>query len=151
MQITTNIAEVTAKLMGQFEEIKNPEYVSRAVATALMPQIRERIHERGENSKGQQIGTYSNSYLRLRQRKYNRTADTDVIASLTRILENGYVVGPYQDAYAIENLGNKIPNDTKTKTDYLEEKYGKIWELTESERNDANLAAAHEAQLILDK
>jgi len=147
MQITTNIAEVTAKLMGQFEEIKNPEFVSRAVATALMPQIRERIHERGENSKGQQIGTYSNSYLRLRQRKYNRTADTDVIASLSRQLENSYVLGPDGEAYSM-SVATQLSVDKIT---WLEEKYGKIWELTESERNDANLVAAHEAQLILDK
>ena len=150
--ITSNISFVIGSMLSKFAEIENPEYVSRAVATALMPEIRERIHERGENSNGQQIGTYSNSYLRMRQRKpYNRTADPEVIASLTRMLELGYVLAPQQKSYTIENLGNKIPNDTKTKTDYLEERFGPIWQLTERERLAALEVASIEAQLILDK
>jgi hypothetical protein len=149
--ITSNISFVIGSMLSKFADIENPEYVSRAVATALMPEIRERIHERGENSNGQQIGTYSNSYLRLRERKYNRTSDRDVVASLTRQLENSYVLAPQQKSYTIENLGNKIPNDTKTKTDYLEERFGPIWQLTERERLAALEVASIEAQLILDK
>jgi hypothetical protein len=146
--ITSNISFVIGSMLNKFAEIENPEYVSRAVATALMPEIRERIHERGENSNGQQIGTYSNSYLRMRQRKpYNRTADPEVVASLTRQLENSYVLAPQQKSYTI-GVATPLSVD---KIKWLEEKYGSIWQLTERERLAALEVAAIEAQLILDK
>ena len=145
--ITSNISFVIGSMLSKFAEIENPEYVSRAVATALMPEIRERIHERGENSNGQQIGTYSNSYLRLRERKYNRTSDPDVVASLTRQLENSYVLAPQQKSYTI-GVATPLSVD---KIKWLEEKYGTIWQLTERERLAALEVASIEAQLILDK
>lgn len=145
--ITSNISFVIGSMLSKFADIENPEYVSRAVATALMPEIRERIHERGENSNGQQIGTYSNSYLRLRERKYNRTSDRDVVASLTRQLENSYVLAPQQKSYTI-GVATPLSVD---KIKWLEEKYGPIWQLTERERLAALEVASIEAQLILDK
>jgi len=196
--ITSNISFVIGSMLSKFAEIENPEYVSRAVATALMPEIRERIHERGENSKGQQIGTYSNSYLRMRQGiyknselykkgknkgeiknagkytdktitlnkqtgvftgeekvgtnriNYNRTSDPKVIASLTRQLENSYVIAPQQKSYTI---GVATPLSAE-KIKWVEETYkdgGPIWQLTERERLAALEVASIEAQLILDK
>ena len=149
MEITSNLTSVIGDLLGKFSELGNPDTVTRAVATAMMPTIRKRIHVEGKNSNGSQIGVYSNSYLKLRQKKYNRTADTDVIASLTRQLEGGYVLGATKDGYTIDNLGNKIENDAKTKTEYLEDRYGKIWDLTEAELQEVLLIANEETKKIM--
>jgi len=84
MEITSNLTSVIGDILGKFALLGNPEYVSRAVATAVMPEMRKRIHVDGKNSKDSQIGVYSNSYLKLRQKKYNKTSDNKVIASLTK-------------------------------------------------------------------
>jgi hypothetical protein len=148
MEITSNLTSVIGDILGKFALLGNPDTITRAVATAMMPTIRKRIHVEGKNSSGGQIGVYSNAYLRLREKKYKRF-ETDVIASLTRQLEGGYVLGATKDGYTIDNLGNKIDNDNKTKTEYLEDKYGKIWDLTEKELQDVLLIANEETKLIM--
>ena len=74
----------------------------------------------GVAADGSQIGTYSEGYMKTRtgagfkssrvargERKgqkrklYNRTADTKVIASLTREMENDYAVIPLTNGYAV--------------------------------------------------
>ncbi len=137
MEITSNIPFVIGNVLAKFRELDNPETVSRSAAVAVMPELRHRIHVEGKKSDGSAIGTYNNNYLRIRQKYYNRTADPDVIASLTRQLENGYVLKATENGYTI---GNASPhNDEKIK--YLEEKYGTIWQLTEREREVAQIAA----------
>lgn len=149
MEITSNLTSVIGDLLGKFSELGNPDTVTRAIATAMMPTIRKRIHVEGKNSNGGTIGEYtSNAYLRLRAKKYNRF-ETSVIASLTRQLEGGYVLGATKDGYTIDNLGNKIENDAKTKTEYLEDRYGKIWDLTEAELQEVLLIANEETKKIM--
>lgn len=135
-------------MLAKFRELDNPETVSRAAALAVLPELHERIHVRGENSKGSKIGTYSNSYMKVRER-FNRTADKDVIASLTRQLENNYTLKATEKGYTIDNLGAKIEGDSKTKIDYLQEKYGDIWQLTEHEYEITRIAAEATSQAIL--
>lgn len=148
MQITDNIPFVIGTMLAKFRELNNPETISRAAALAVLPELRERIHVKGENSKGTKIGTYSNSYMQVRER-YNRTADKDVVASLTRQLENNYTLKATENGYTIDNLGNTIEGDSKTKTDYLTEKYGDIWQLTEHEIEITRIAAEATSQAIL--
>lgn len=148
MQITDNIPFVIGTIFAKFDQLSNPETVARAAALAVMPELRHRIHVEGKKSDGSKIGTYSNNYLKLRQRApYNRTANSEVIASLTRQLENGYVLTATEKGYTI---GNASPyNDEKIK--HLEEKYGTIWQLTEREREIALLTANEEAKLLFAK
>jgi len=108
---------------------------------AVLPELRERIHVRGENSKGSKIGTYSNSYMKVRER-YNRTSDKDVVASLTRELENGYTLKATDKGYTI---GNQSPNNDE-KIGHLTEKYGDIWLLTEAELDITRIVAEATAQ-----
>lgn len=144
MQITDNIPFVIGTMLAKFRELNNPETISRAAALAVLPELRERIHVKGENSKGSKIGTYSNSYMKVRER-YNRTADKDVVASLTRELENGYTLKATENGYTI---GNTSPsNDEKIK--HLTEKYGDIWQLTEHEYEITRIAAEATSQAIL--
>lgn len=147
MTITDNIPFVIGNILAKFRELDNPETVSRAAALALMPELRHRIHVEGKKTDGSAIGTYSNSYLKLRQSKYNRTSDSTVIASLTRQLENGYILKATENAYTI---GNASPyNDEKIQ--HLEEKYGAIWQLTEKERELTQIVANETTLLIMNK
>lgn len=147
MTITDNIPFVIGNILAKFRELDNPETVSRAAALALMPELRHRIHVEGKKTDGSAIGTYSNSYLKLRQSKYNRTSDSTVIASLTRQLENGYILKATENAYTI---GNASPyNDEKIQ--HIEEKYGAIWQLTEKERELTQIVANETTLLIMNK
>jgi phage gpG-like protein len=101
MTIKSNIKVVTGRIKQQLETLKNKEYLLRPVAIEVIPMMTERIHQKGEASDGGQIGTYSNSYLRLRQGKYKRDASSKVIVSLTRQLENDWSVIATQNGYGI--------------------------------------------------
>jgi hypothetical protein len=146
MEITSNIPFVVGNILAKFRELDNPETVSRAAAVAVLPEFRNRIHVEGKKSDGSAIGTYSNSYLKLRQRPpYNRTSDPDVIASLTRQLENGYVLKATENGYTI---GNASPyNDEKVK--HLENQYGEIFQLTQGERELTQLVAQNTAIALM--
>jgi hypothetical protein len=146
MEITSNIPFVVGNILAKFRDLDNPETVSRAAAVAVLPEFRNRIHVEGKKSDGSAIGTYSNSYLKLRQRPpYNRTSDPDVIASLTRQLENGYVLKATENGYTI---GNASPyNDEKVK--HLENQYGEIFQLTQGEKELTQLVAQNTAIALM--
>ena len=146
MEITSNIPFVVGNILAKFSELGNPETISRAAAVAVLPEFRNRIHVEGKKTDGSAIGTYSNSYLKLRQKPpYNRTSDPDVIASLTRQLENGYVLKATENAYTI---GNASPyNDEKIK--HLTEQYGEIFLLTERELEITQLVAQNTAIALM--
>jgi hypothetical protein len=135
MQITSNIPFVIGTILSKFRELDNPETISRAAALAVLPELRNRIHVEGLDSKGAKIGTYSNSYMKVRER-YNRTADKNVVASLTRELENGYTIG------------NTSPSNDE-KITHLEEKYGDIWLLTEKEQDITRIVAEETAIALI--
>lgn len=101
IQIRTNIKLVSGRIKQSLEQLKNKEYVLRPVATEVITLMTERIHQKGEASDNTQIGTYSNSYLKLRQKRYKRDASNKVIVSLTRQLENNWAVIATQNGYGI--------------------------------------------------
>jgi hypothetical protein len=101
MTIKSNIKVVTGRIKQQLETLKNKEYLLRPVAIEVIPMMTERIHQKGEASDGGQIGTYNNSYLKLRQKKYKRDASNTVIVSLTRKLEQDWAVIATQNGYGI--------------------------------------------------
>jgi hypothetical protein len=145
VDITSNILDVIVDLGIKFKELASPESVSRASAMAVMPELRERIHVSGEASDGSKIGEYSNAYLKLRQSKYNRTSDKAVIASLTRQLENSYVLSADEKGYSI---GVATPL-SEEKIQWLTDKYGLIWQLTDNEKQIAFNAAIETTNKIL--
>jgi hypothetical protein len=149
MTITDNIPFVIGNILAKFRKLDNPETVSRAAALAVLPELHYRIHTSGKKTDGSKIGTYSNSYLKIRQSQYNRTADSNVIASLTRQLEGAYTLKATEKGYTIDNLGNTIENDSKTKTEYLTEKYGEIWALSERELEMTQIVAQETALVIM--
>jgi hypothetical protein len=146
MTLTSNIKSVISDVIANIGQLDNPETVSRAAAAAVLPELRERIHERGERPDGSKIGTYSNSYLRLRAREGKGT-DANVIISFTRALQNGYTLAATDDGYTIAN----ISPDGDMKVGYMIEKYGEIWKLSETEQNMALIAANETAKQLLAK
>jgi len=141
MRIQSNIGQVSKAIAERLKILKDPEYLLRPVALGLIDKMTYRIHNEGKASDGGEIGTYSNSYLKQRQRKpYNRTGDTKIIVSLTRQLENdwsviaipkGYGVG-FKNAFNLDkarwvegNKGKKIfsltQDEEKYAAEYLDE------------------------------
>lgn len=100
LTVKTNLSEVLTSLDQSLKAIMNPNYLLRPVAIEVLPMMTERIHKGGKASDGTQIGTYSNSYLRERE-KNKRGKDTKVIVSLTRQLENNWSVLETSNGYGI--------------------------------------------------
>jgi hypothetical protein len=99
--VKSNIKLVSGRIKQQLEQLKNKEYLLRPVAIEVIPLMTERIHQKGEASDDSQIGTYSSGYLKLRQKKYKRDSSSKVIVSLTRKLEQDWVVIATQNGYGI--------------------------------------------------
>lgn len=100
LTITTNLQEVLTNLGQNFQTIFDKNYLLRPVAIELIPMITERIHVGGKGSNDTAIGTYSNAYLAYRKRN-RRGADTKVIVSMTRQLENDWSVLETPKGYGI--------------------------------------------------
>ena len=96
-----------------------------------LSQMTERIHEKGEAADGSGIGTYTNNYLKLRQKKpYNRTEDSKIIVSLTRRLENDWGVietdkGNWAIAFLNRQKGTKTDITSGDKMKFVEDSSGK--------------------------
>lgn len=133
------------------------DMMSREMAFTIAGEMRTRIHEQGKDSSGSEIGSYSPQYMRVRtdklppqftrgakkgqtRPKFNRTANTKVVASLTRQMENDMTAGPIKttDGYGI---GFRNP-DNYDKSQFVENTYGKkIFSLTQEEKQKAKAIA----------
>lgn len=132
--VKSNIKIVGGRIKQQLEKLKNKDYLLRPVAIEVIPMMTERIHQKGQASDGNQIGTYNNSYLKLRQKKYKRDASTKIIVSLTRQLENNWSVIATQNGYGIGFIN---PFNLQ-KARWVEGKKGKIiFSLSNSEQEYA--------------
>ena len=100
IKIISNLSEVTDRIREKISVLKNPEYLLRPVCFDLVDLMTQRIHIDGRAVDGP-IGTYNSVYLKERQRKYQRSADTKVIVSLTRQLENDWAVIAVPNGYGI--------------------------------------------------
>lgn len=147
ISINSNGKEFFDAIKADFSKLASKEETDkllRTIASTLTGVMRDRVHVQGKDANEQQIGTYSPEYMKVRtnnfkspkivrginkgqaRKKYNRTADTKVILSLTRQMENdmsiceknpikttyGYAIG-YQNELNFEKLT------------HLEEKYNK--------------------------
>lgn len=149
-------------------KISDADYTSLLIgcANSALGNIKQRVFIDGIDSNDSQIGTYSESYMKVRtgnypetrtksgdyrkaktkdgqagvftkgrnkgqpRPRYNRTADTKVVGSLTREMENDMkVIADGDDVFI--GFSNEHNYD---KSQWLEETYNKdIWNLTESE------------------
>jgi hypothetical protein len=128
--IKIDVSKIKNDITAKFNQLADKEYLLRPVAFDVIKLMTERIHERGEASDGSQIGTYSPSYLKLREKKYNRSSDKKIIVSLTRQLENDWSVIATQRGYGIGFLNSF----NREKAGFVEEQKGKrIFKLSADE------------------
>jgi hypothetical protein len=133
--ITTTIdVSAIADLGKRFVTASQADTLLRLVALGMQERTFTRIHDRGEKADNSPIGEYSDSYMKLRQsKKYNRDASRKIILSLTRQMEGDYkVIALSENAYAL-GFDNQFNAD---KADWAEERFGKIYALTEQELDD---------------
>lgn len=135
LAVKLDFSKFTQDLEQRINKLKDKDYLLRPVATELIPLMTRRIHQNGVASDGAQIGTYSSSYLKLRQDKYNRSGDTKVIVALTSQLENDWAVIATDSGYAV---GFNNPFNLQ-KARWVEEIKGKaIFSLTTEEQQFVN-------------
>jgi hypothetical protein len=133
--IKTNIGEVTEAIKEKLAKLGDKEYIPRTLSFDLIDRMTKRIHIDGMAADESQIGTYNKDYLSLRRRKYNRTADSKIIVSLTRQLENDWNVIATDQGYGIGFL-NPFNFD---KARWVEAQKGKkIFFLSPSEQQYVN-------------
>lgn len=181
------MSQTPQELLAKINALQdNPDQILRQVALAVLPELRHRVHVEGKDASGNQIGTYSPEYMKLRtgnygnsgkvsrgpnkgklkdagkftkglniktfgtiiedtpkkglvRPQYHRDADTKVILSLTRQMENDLSVVETPTGYGIGYL-----NDFNyQKAIWCEETYKKpiLTELTTDELAYAENAA----------
>lgn len=141
--VSSNIGAVAANLTAKLKEFQGSikDKVLRTVATTELADVKVRIHQEGKKADDSQIGEYTNSYLKLRQRKpYNRTESPTIIFSLTRKMENEFVVIPTNIGYGLgwlDSGGGEGKNSVSNfdKSQFLEERFGEVYKLTEKEKS----------------
>lgn len=85
----------------QFASTEGQGDMLRAVTLSMIPVVHDRIHVRGEDANGGQIGTYSPSYLKYTRPKNNRSNDPKVILSLTRQMESDFSAVAESNKYGL--------------------------------------------------
>lgn len=91
MELQTNMPVVlnTVNMKLSALDIKR---MTNIQATTLMAVMRDRIHVQGRDSNGAPIGVYTPKYIKYSRKKAGRGTDSKVILSLTRQMENGYIL-----------------------------------------------------------
>ncbi|MEX6689225.1 hypothetical protein QTN47_17075 [Danxiaibacter flavus] len=69
---TSNVSEVLNAQLSKIDALQLDK-VARAMAAAVLPEMKKRIHVEGKDSNGNQIGTYSNAYLRIREGNFKNS------------------------------------------------------------------------------
>lgn len=137
MELQTNMPMVlnTVNMKLSALDIKR---MTNIQATTLMAVMRDRIHVQGRDSNGVPIGTYSPRYIKYTRRKAGRGTDNKVILSLTRQMENGYILVELPNGTGI---GFSTHEDLQ-KAGWCEETYKKpIFKPTAEEKEMVNQIA----------
>lgn len=140
-------------ISGWLQDMTNPEIFLRPVAVELAGLMHNRIHNEGKASDGSQIGTYKNSYLKIRERYHHPAADTQVILVLTRKLSNSWGVAPTEKGgYGVGFVDEEGSPSSLLKVQYAEKHFGKIiLDMTENEEAYTLKRMEQIAQELIDK
>lgn len=139
IQVTSNMSKVFNTAIERLEGVDTVK-MCKEQATTILALVKNRVHIQGQDSNGSQIGTYSTEYLKIRtgtskgKPNYNRGSDPKVILSLTRQMENDFIIKPIENGYGIG-----YSNVTNFRKSYWAElKYAKkIFSLTAKEHKVA--------------
>jgi len=143
----SGISNTVVKLTSQMNRIKSINPLLLKIALMLEQSNRERVHEKGENKDGSQIGSYSAATKKIKSKRRTvkgrgvapaRSNVSKVILSDTRTLENSYEVAPTQNGYDVGFNNNKGAEPPPSElVGYLEEKFGKnIWGVSKDDKKE---------------
>lgn len=164
------ISSLKQRMKDSGGNAQGQDKITRAAASTLYADMKRRIHNEGKDSSDEQIGTYSESYLKYRQygfkgkkyvrgknkgqdrgeknKKPNRTSDPKVIISLTKQMENNMNIFPIPNGYGIGYSND----DDFAKVDYVETTYKKeIFSATDNELKEVQKAAEAYIRTVLKK
>lgn len=146
---SSNFDEVIGDLVGKLDsinELNGPgrDKMLRAVASDTITQLHERIHVKGQKSDGTEFGEYSNAYLK--RREANNLTGKKIILRFEGQLEKLTIVGTDNGQYSI----GWLQQFNKDKADWMEERYGPIYDLTIKEKEHAKLVAEDVINQILE-
>ncbi len=144
--IKSNIGQVTQEIKEKLLKLADKENLPRILAFDTIDLMTNRIHQEGKAANESQIGTYNKSYLKLRERKYNRSSDTKIIVSLTRQLENDWSVIATGRGYGVGFLN---PFNLQKARWVEENKNVQIFSLSKSEENKLSEIIAENVSNVL--
>lgn len=137
--ITTEVNVSGLKeLAGRMLTLQEADSLLREISTTMLAITRERIHEAGLNANGSSIGEYSDRYLKLRESN-NLGSDRQVKLFFTGQMQNDYSVVDISDTEYGLGFQNQLNAD---KADWAEDKFGKIYALTDSELDQVRAIVA---------
>jgi hypothetical protein len=140
--ITTTVDVSGLKeLAGKMLSLQEADSLLREISTSMLAETKERIHESGLNADGRPIGSYSDGYLKLRE-KNKLGSDRKVILRFNADMENNYGIVPISDTEY--GLGFTNPTEGQ-KADWVENTYrknGKIYALTDGELDQVKAIVA---------
>lgn len=146
--------KAVSDLIGKLSAIQQGK-VTKIVASSMAGVVRTRIHEKGLDASGNAFGDYSEDYQRTRK-KNNRTG-SKIILALTGELERDFGLSQEDPIKTTGGWGIGLVNDTSRDdgdknsdlVNYLEDKYGDIWSLTDKEKAMAiKIAKAETIKLL---
>lgn len=73
LTVKTNISRAFGSLAIQLMSIADKAELTKEVAVNLLPEVKVRIHQEGQTATGDEIGTYTNEYLKLRTGNYGNS------------------------------------------------------------------------------
>jgi hypothetical protein len=143
--VITTTVDVSAlkELQGRVLSAAQSDSLLREIAVSMLGVTQKRIHTDGKKADGSAIGSYSDSYMKLRERKQLGT-DRNVTLFFTGQMQNDYKVVPLSDTEYGLGYDNSLNAD---KADWAEDRFGKIFALTDQELNDVRTIV----QAYLDK
>lgn len=106
MKIDTSAIDSVIKKVNGVQK----EQLERKVAALLLPEIKKRIHVRGENALGSKIGTYSKSYMVYRTGSFGNSEKVSKGKNKGKLKNAGFFTKS-------ANAGKKRPTFPKHPTD----------------------------------
>jgi len=135
LTIDSNYDKISEGINATLKEIiENSDPILLAAASGVLSLVSDRIHVQGKRANGAQIGTYSNSYLKVREAN-GRGSDRNIILSFTKQMELDFTVVAVGG-----NVGLGFNNTTNfQKATWLEQKYPDTYNLSDSEEEEVVL------------
>lgn len=124
------------RLTAKLQSLEQSDALLREVATTMLAETRQRIHEDGKNAQDASIGTYKKSYLEWRMENGYKTTGSTVKLFLTGQMQNDYKVVPQSKTKYGLGFSNSFNAD---KAGWAEERFGKIYGLTKNEQEMVQL------------